>query len=313
LVTDLQKHRAGFILLIALLSVLFFIGGPDYHSPRSFKHFWNMGHILYFSLLPTILISFSSYRYRRPIVQAAIIFGLTITLGVFVELGQYAFIRTPDMGDLFRNLIGAGISICFLLPVRKTFPARALVIFKSILIILVGFQVYPFLAALIDEHHARNQFPVLSDFQTSRQLYRWEGNAAISIENNIGQPGNHAMRAELDTQRYSGVALKYFPRNWNGYHFFEYRMYNPLDETIHITCRIHDKWHTQGLQLYADRFNRTQSIPAGWNTITIPLDDVRMAPAAREMDLDQIYGVGFFATQLPHPRTVFIDDVKLKK
>jgi len=215
------------------------------------------------------------------------------------------------MGDLFRNFIGAGIAICFLLPVRKKFPTGAIAISKTILIILVGFQIYPIAKALIDEHHARRQFPILSDFQTASQIDRWEGDAAISIENIIGKAGNRAMRADLDTQRYSGVALKYFPRNWQGYRYFEYRVYNPTEKPIKITCRIHDRMHTLGPQLYEDRFNKTRSFSSGWHTFTIALDDVRIAPSNREMDLSQIYAVGLFATQLPHSRTIYIDDVRL--
>jgi VanZ family protein len=308
-----KKHRYIFIFFMALLTALFFIGGPDYHSPRSYKHFWNLGHILYFSFFPFLILMFERSRKQKPITQVSIIIIATLLLGILVELGQSAFSRTPDMGDLFRNLIGAGVAICFLLPVRKGFPSKSLQLFKFFLVVLIGLQIYPIAVALIDEQHARSEFPVLSDFQGAMQLDRWEGGADISIEKGIGIEGNSAMRADLDTQHYSGFTLTYFPRNWRGYQWFQFRIYNPSEEVIRITCRIHDKWHTQGPQLYADRFNRTQSIAAGWHTIAIPLDDVRMAPAGREMDLSQIYAVGFFATQLPHPRTIYIDDVRLKK
>ncbi len=243
----------------------------------------------------------------------SIIIIATLLLGILVELGQSAFSRTPDTGDIFRNLIGAGVAICFLLPVRKKFPAKSMRLFKLTFVILIGLQIWPIVVALIDEQHARNEFPVLSDFQSAMQLDRWECGCAISIEKDIGCQGNRAMRADLDTQHYSGFTLKYFPRNWNGYQWFQFVIYNPSEEVIRITCRIHDKLHTQGPQLYADRFNKTQSIPVGWHTIAIPLDDVRKAPAGRKMDLSQIYAVGFFATQLPHPRTIYIDDVRLMK
>lgn len=309
----MKKHRHIFILAMALLTALFFFGGPDYHSSRSFKHFWNLGHILYFSFFPFLILSFECFRKQNPIAQVSIIIIATLLLGILVELGQSAFSRTPDIGDLFRNLIGAGVALCFLLPVRKRFPSKLLLLFKFILVILTGLQIRPIAVALIDEHHARNEFPVLSDFQRAMQLDRWEGGADISIEKDINVQGNRAMRADLDTQLYSGFTLKYFPRNWRGYQWFRFRIYNPSEEAIRLTCRIHDKWHTQGPQLYADRFNRTRSIPVGWHTIAIPLDDVRMAPAGREMDLGRIYAVGFFATQLPRPRTIYIDDLRLKK
>ena len=296
---------------MVLLSVLFFIGGPGYYSPRSYQHFWDLGHILYFSSLPLLLLPLASFNKREPITQVTIIIVVTIILGILVELCQSAFSRTPDVGDLFRNLIGAGIAICFILPIRKTFSTTSMRIFKPILIILVGLQVYPIALALIDEHQARRQFPVLSDFQTPLQLDRWHSDVAISIENNIGHQGNCALRADLDTKLYSGFALKYFPRDWQQYRWFQYRIYNPSEDAIRITCRIHDKKHTQSVQMYEDRFNITNSISRGWHTITFSLDDVRMAPAEREMDLSQIYGVGFFGSRLPCSRTIYVDDVKL--
>ena len=37
----------GALLIIG--SILLFLGGPDYFSSRSFKHFWDIGHIVYFA------------------------------------------------------------------------------------------------------------------------------------------------------------------------------------------------------------------------------------------------------------------------
>jgi hypothetical protein len=263
--------------------------------------------------LPLLLLPLPSFNKREPITQVAMIFVVTVIMGILVELSQSAFSRTPDMGDLYRNLIGAGIAICFILPVRKTFSATSMRIFKPILIILVMLQLYPMATALIDEHQARRQFPVLSDFQAPLQLDRWRSDVAISIENDIGHQGNCALRVDLDTQLYSGFALEYFQKDWQQYRWFQYRIYNPSEDAIRITCRIHDKKHIQGIQRYEDRFNITHSISSGWHTITISLDDIRMAPAEREMDLSQIYGVGFFASRLPCPKTIYVDDVKLFK
>lgn len=58
--------------------------------------------------------------------------------------------------------------------------------------------------------------------------------------------------------------------------------------------------------------NRSFSILQGWKTITIPLDQVKTAPEDRQMDMRQIQGVGIFAVRLPRPRTLYIDDIKLR-
>ncbi len=215
------------------------------------------------------------------------------------------------MGDISRNMLGACIAIGFLLPIRKSFPKGPMLIFKATLTILMASQLYPIVIAVIDEHHARRDFPILSDFQAPLQIHRWISDTAITTENDIGHQGNRAMQVALSTQLYSGVALKYFSANWEKYQWFQFRIYNPSIEAITITCRIHDKKHTEGIQLYQDRFNKSNSISQGWNTITISLEDVLRAPDKRQMDLSQIYGIGFFASLLPHPRKIYIDDVKL--
>ena len=88
-------------------------------------------------------------------------------------------------------------------------------------------------------------------------------------------------------------------------------IYNPDKKPIQLTCRIHDRQHTGGLQLYEDRFNKSFSISNGWNLIRIPLSQIANAPFKRKMALNQIQGLGIFAVSLPRPRIVYIDYVRL--
>ena len=57
-----------------------------------------------------------------------------------------------------------------------------------------------------------------------------------------------------------------------------------------ITCRVHDRQHTLGLELYNDRFNRSYPLNPGWNRISINIEDISTAPQTRPMDLSQIQG-----------------------
>lgn len=290
--------------------MLFFVGGPGDHSARSFKSFWNLGHILYYGILPLALFRLLPGRRLQYRVQLSIIVAVTIFLGVLVEILQYGLERTPDLGDIGRNMIGAGIAVCFFLPLRKTISKTILVIARTVLVVLVFTQMYPIGIALLDEYRTRRDFPILSDFESPLQLDRWTGGAEISIET-VGDQGNKAMRADLTTDLYSGVSLKYFPQNWEGYKAFQFRAYNPSEEPIKIACRIHDREHIRGVQEFRDRFNRSFVLTQGWSIVTISLEEVKEAPELRDIDLGQIYGIGIFATRLPQPRTIYIDDVKL--
>jgi VanZ family protein len=306
-----KKYHLYLTIALALLSILFFIGGPKYQSPRSFKAAWNLGHILFFALLPLLIFSIPKNKTIKPTFQAAIVLTITLTLGIIVEIIQYGFDRIPDIGDLSRNMIGAMIAIFFLLPTKAALSKPALIFMKSITIVLALAQLYPLIIALADEHLARQSFPILSDFQTPFQIQRWSEGDNISITAVPNTPGNLALKIDLTTRRYSGTSLKYFPKNWEGYHFFQVRIFNPSAEQISLTCRIHDKKHASSNSGYHDRYNKTYKITQGWNTIAIDLQKVRLAPKSRQMDLKQIYGIGIFATQLPHTRTIYIDDLKL--
>jgi hypothetical protein len=217
----------------------------------------------------------------------------------------------PSIGDLFRNIIGAMVCICFLLPSRKTISKRTLLILQSCTVILVVSQIYPVIIAFTDEYIARRQFPELSGFETPFEIQRWSGGADFTIDEKIKHTGKASMKVILSTDKYSGAGLQYFPRDWEGFRYFQFAVFNPSSEGISITCRIHDKKHTEQDQRYEDRFNQTFSIPQGWNTITVSLKDIRHAPKNRQMNMNEILNVSFFATSLPYQRIIYIDDVKL--
>jgi hypothetical protein len=238
---------------------------------------------------------------------------VTIALGILIESLQPGFEdRVPGMGDILRNIIGALVGIVFLLPSRKTIPRKQLLAIQALVVLLVLMQMVPIISALLDENLAKKQFPLLSGFETSSEIKRWKGDVTFDIQSQIKKSGESALKVMLDTETYSGVGLKYFPGDWEGFRYFQFSVYNPQRDKLNLTCRIHDWQHTQGKQVYADRFNRSFPVLQGWNTITIKLEDVKTAPENRSMDIQRIQGVSIFAVRLLQPRTIFIDDVTLK-
>jgi hypothetical protein len=109
-----------------------------------------------------------------------------------------------------------------------------------------------------------------------------------------------------------GLAIiRHGPTNTLHYKELQLSIYNPDKKPIQLTCRIHDRQHTGGLQLYEDLFNKSFSISNGWNLIRIPLSQIANAPFKRKIALNQIQGLGIFAVSLPKPRNVYIDYVRL--
>ena len=307
-----SKKNAALIAIAAICFVLFFVGGPDYYSPRSYKRFWDLGHILFFFILTYFIFVYwprnSKTTFLRQSIFAIII---TICLGSLIELAQTESLRTPDLMDLARDIIGCLIALAFYAPNRNAIPKTVLKTFQTISLILLAIAFLPLIAAIIDETAARNQFPVLADFETRFETDRLTGTANFSIDHKIHFHGNGSLRVVLNTSHYSGIALNYFPENWMDYKELQFSIYNPDKKPIHLTCRIHDRRHSQGQQLYSDRFNKNFSISNGWNLIRIPLEEILNAPYKRKIALNQIQGLAIFAVSLSKPRTVYIDYVRL--
>jgi VanZ family protein len=98
---------------LAIGSVLLFLGGPDYYSSRSFTHAWDIGHIVYFALLAGLLSRWRVVAKMSLAGQWTIILAITLLLGVSIELIQHGTARTPDIGDVLRDVTGSLIVLVF--------------------------------------------------------------------------------------------------------------------------------------------------------------------------------------------------------
>ena len=63
---NILKHLINFKILTVITivcSFFLFFGGPGYYSPRSFKYLWDIGHIVFFCALSTlILLDWSTHK-----------------------------------------------------------------------------------------------------------------------------------------------------------------------------------------------------------------------------------------------------------
>jgi hypothetical protein len=77
---------------------------------------------------------------------------------------------------------------------------------------------------------------------------------------------------------------------------------------------IHDALHALSDYDRSDRFSRTVELPSGKHiTVSIPLVDVRSAPATRLMDLSQIASLNLFVAHPKADFTLNVDNVYLTK
>ena len=296
---------------LAIGSVLLFLGGPDYYSSRSFTHFWDIGHIVYFALLAGLLFRWRFVTRMSLTGQWIIILAITLLLGVSIEFMQHGTARTPDIGDVLRDMTGSLIVLVFGSSCPQLRPVSLRLSLRVTVLVLSLVQLWPVTKSLIDEAIAGHQFPILSDFETPFEIDRWTGSAGLSVETMPSIAHSRLLKLSLTTDQYSGAALKYFDGDWTSAGRLQLSLYNPDENPLQITCRIHDLQHTDGHEEYEDRFNRSYLLMHGWNHIEIDLGEVKKSPAGRSMDMSRIRGFGLFVTSLPAPRILYLDNVRL--
>lgn len=303
----------GLYLILILGSLLLFIGGNRPSAPRFYTDLWDLGHVFLFAVFSYLLTRDWKYLSKKSFfTQSWFILVICLFIGIITELIQVKFDRTPDIGDLGRDVLGAFLAFFFFASSRFQISKKFLRISQIILIFLFLFALYPLTRSLVDEKISYIQFPILSDFETPFEKYRWDAyHVNIGIDRTHARSGKASLKVKLNTNKYTGVFLKFFPSNWKGYTSFNFSIYNPEPDSLMITCRINDSYHWKRDYEYSDRFNERYYLKSGWNDISISLENIKKAPKSRYMDLAKIDLIGIFAVRLPKPRTIYIDGVKL--
>nr|WP_240193590.1 VanZ family protein [Desulfobulbus alkaliphilus] len=294
----------------------FFIGGPGYYSSRSFQAAWNLGHVLFFFLFSLWL--FEQLRGRKYVWSRAksfvYVFVVVFLVGLLVEYLQLLVNgRAPDPFDLLRNQLGCLLAFALVTRPPLFSRHRWQVLFRGVVLVLLAITLWPLTKAVFDERLAVAQFPVLSDFETPFERFRWMDPRQLREEKEQVRHGRKSVRVQLSTAKYSGVSLFHFPGDWRGYQTLHFSVYNPLTENLELHCRVHDLLHRTSGAGFHDRFNQRFSLAPGWNDLVVSLEAVKNAPRERSMDMSRIHGFGLFVVQQPDPLALYLDHVYLSR
>lgn len=299
------------LIIILACSPFFFVGGPGYHSSRSFQAVWDLGHIFIFTLLTLVILS----HWNRPKSDFVrrfffyFIFLLIFLIGIGVELCQTMVNgRNPDIPDLLRNQLGCIFGYYLFFIKRSSFSRAKTHLLHLLMGCLLSLACVPLFIGLGDELLARSQFPVLADFESMFEKNRWVDPRQLRISGDKARSGDKSLLVRLSTATYSGTSLFYFPNNWQGYNWLHFSVFNPNTATMTLHCRIHDKQHNKKFQ---DRYHHQFVLQPGWNDLDISLSDVENAPKTRKMNMTAIEQVGFFFINLPRPQYIYLDHVFL--
>jgi VanZ family protein len=307
-----MKLKIALLVILFLLSALSLFGGLGSHSYRSLTELWNLGHIVLFLVLITF---FNLYwkKYKQASIPGRFFFVFTLTgiLSIVIEIAQHFFKNgTPDLIDVRRNFLGAGIALIFSFKPNNKLFGKFL---KIVLILWFVLECIPFTLAMGDEIKSRIEFPILADFESNRELSRWSGNAKFKLSTDYVINEKKSLKINFTTKKYSGIFLKYFPEDWADFDVLKFWIYNLEKDSLYITCRIHDELHENSRQKYDDRFNKKLIIVPGWNELILDLKEIKEAPTTRNMDMHKIENFGIFTVGLHKQKSIYLDYVHLEK
>lgn len=279
---------------------------------RSFFYLWESGHLFLFflgwHLLYILYPRLSAFNFSR---QLLLLLGVTLVCVGGVEGLQSALSgKSLSVGDILGDVAGALLYLSF----RYRREGARYFLLHGMALLLAGIVFWPFFCSLFDELLARRQFPLLADFETPFEKSRFEGSTGSGARSDERAfHGRHSLRLSLLPGPWSGMTLKYFPADWQGYSCLHFSLYNPGSQPVSLEVWIRDVVHEQGDRPYNDLFSRIIDLPAGcWTEVRISLAEVRTGPKSREMELDQISGLGFFVEKEKNPLTLYLDTIRLE-
>ncbi|RMF18583.1 MAG: hypothetical protein D6758_03845 [Gammaproteobacteria bacterium] len=284
--------RRSLLLRIAVLAatalpLLLLDIGPGHADSRLYHTFWDLGHPLVFGLLAWILLPLG-------IVRALI---LSVLAAAGVEGMQGLTGRTPSASDVLYSLAGA------LLVAGAVARVRA---WRVGAFVVAAVALLPLGRNLVDEIWMRVQFPVLIGAPDELSASRWRQPPRTDVV--AGQP---AWWVRLQS-RYDGVWLRHLVADWEGYDALAIHL--QASAPVTLTVRVDDRTHWLGGQVWGDRYNHTRVVPAGDQTLRIPLADIRRSPATRELNLSEVQSVYLFVpSDLPQPVSLRILGIELVK
>ena len=90
------------------------------------------------------------------------------------------------------------------------------------------------------------------------------------------------------------VGFAAFPSNWSQFGCLSFNVFNEHAIPILLTLKIYDYSHPDSGYDYYDRYNSLIKIYTGNNNIVINLNQVRVTPKGRNMDMENIDRLSMF-------------------
>lgn len=315
--TVLQTHTLKLIavfsvLLLVSLWLLLVVQLPG--DSKVIYELQDSGHIVIFCVL-TFGFAFSLNKFyfkasARHALVCAFILGFLFSGGS--EFIQPWFGRDSSWGDLLKDFLGVLAGLLLYVAYITSGLVRFFAAICTLIIIFYG------LSSPVTWYYAKEkrdaQFPLLGDFEnawTSRffeRRYHGKFTRARAPETWLS---NQTMVAKVDFHpgSWPGLAAFDLRGNWGQYDNFIFEVFNPHNEMLELTVRIHDALHNHQ---HDDRFNVTLKLAPGESVISLPIEKIRNTRSGRELQMGKIRVLMLYMTRPGADYTLYFDNFRLE-
>lgn len=245
--------------------------------------------------------------------RVLIVAGVLITAGAVAELLQALVGRSASISDVAANAVGLVAGLFWVLRCRSTPITTGRKYTFAAAALLLSVSVSPLLDAWDCLLQIRS-FPMLASFERPREFRNWKAHSATLTQSQAwATEGKHCARLQLEAGNYPGMLMTWFERDWSNHSHIHLDLKNLEGFDLQLVLKLHDHQHVANDYADDDRFHEMILVPANAHiSVSIPLSSIQDAPAARKMDLDQMWTIDLFAVQLKKPASLLVDALRLE-
>lgn len=303
------RHRLVWAFLMVLFLFPFFI-----HIPRELNHhpvispLGDQVHIVLFGGITLLLYWFGPLRGRLGWAATA-----GAVMGGAVEFLQLLVGRQALFKDFLLDLVGIGIVVGFIL--WKGHGRQVGKWLFLLLLLSIPFQLW-YLPWRIDAaYRARDQFPVLADFETWGDRFLWSNNmkSEVSFHQVADSPDGEGGVLRLATDGatdWPGATMRRFPEDWSDYTeiLFDVRVIDAPGDTLKFGLRLDDYEGVKEMVWVSQTYAATSE----WQTFTMDIADRQLWNSDRHLNLAEMDRFHFFFRRPETPLAIEVDNIRLQ-
>lgn len=281
------RRLVGIAAIGALLVPLFVPISPDLRQHPLFGALGDRVHIVMFAVLTLIL-------YHRGPVRGRILasIGVSIAVGAVTEIAQSLTGRSPSFGDLYQDALGTALAGCWLAwrhRDRRLLPATG----AAAVVLAVWWPLRDLPTVVTEVRAAEPLFPVLADFERPQAFRLWSPHLVGEYGRVELPDGGHVLEIRHSgDDRWPGAASPHLAWNWTGWDtlLVDARLVEPSPDSLRVSLWVNDRANARDV----DAALSTHTVGHRWQTLSMPLHEVRTLNDERPLTLRVVVSVAVF-------------------